>query len=246
MSAMVECVGVGVDVGVGVPAGVGQSLNEIHRLLHSPSHPLYPLLSRSLHIIQQALRLYLPPLPSPGSTSSPPNNPDPNPSSNIDKLGVSFNGGKDATIVLFLLFYIISTYPEADQQILRKRLLFIYFVDTKAFPAMIEYMSDIQQQFHIEYINYDCGYKDGMSDAVYTRNMRAILMGVRTGDPYTEHAEHFTPSSPDWPPFMRIYPLFHWKYTEGKIDIYLYFGHDCLLHSLAIIERMSNTVLSII
>jgi FAD synthetase len=44
--------------------------------------------------------------------------------------------------------------------------------------------------------------------------IKAIYMGVRGGDPHTDGMEHFSPSSPGWPPFLRINPILKWKYED--------------------------------
>lgn len=55
-------------------------------------------------------------------------------------------------------------------------------------------------------------YKEGMQDLVDNHGVKAVIMGVRVGDPFTEDAEHLTPSTAGWPAFLRVYPILLWDY----------------------------------
>lgn len=46
------------------------------------------------------------------------------------------------------------------------------------------------------------------------RELIAFVMGTRRNDPFAKELEHFSPSSPDWPPFMRVNPIIDWRYAE--------------------------------
>lgn len=46
-------------------------------------------------------------------------------------------------------------------------------------------------------------YKGGMKDVVEMLGTRAVFIGTRRGDPNAADQEHFIPSSPGWPLFMR-------------------------------------------
>jgi hypothetical protein len=39
--------------------------------------------------------------------------------------------------------------------------------------------------YGFEYTTYTCGYKDGMADLVANHGVKAVVMGMRRGDPYT-------------------------------------------------------------
>lgn len=43
---------------------------------------------------------------------------------------------------------------------------------------------------------------------------KAIFIGTRIGDPNTAGQEQFSPSSPGWPPFMRVNPILDWSYRD--------------------------------
>eukprot|EP00602_Paraphysomonas_sp_CaronLab_P001297 CAMPEP_0185022602 /NCGR_PEP_ID=MMETSP1103-20130426/5306_1 /TAXON_ID=36769 /ORGANISM="Paraphysomonas bandaiensis, Strain Caron Lab Isolate" /LENGTH=275 /DNA_ID=CAMNT_0027554739 /DNA_START=350 /DNA_END=1174 /DNA_ORIENTATION=- len=94
------------------------------------------------------------------------------------------------------------------------RIPVIYFDDPDTFSEMQDFMESCQETFGLDYLTYNCPFKDGVQNAVNSRNVKAIFMGVRRGDPHTMSAEHMDPSSVDWPAFMRVYPILSWSYTD--------------------------------
>jgi Phosphoadenosine phosphosulfate reductase family len=61
---------------------------------------------------------------------------------------------------------------------------------------------------------YAQSYKDGMADLVQQRSIKAVLMGQRYGDPWTDDMDDFTPSTKGWPEFMRVNPVLCWPYSH--------------------------------
>jgi len=45
-------------------------------------------------------------------------------------------------------------------------------------------------------------------------DMKAISVGVRSTDPYSEHLQPFTPTDKGWPDFMRVLPILNWDYND--------------------------------
>lgn len=149
--------------------------------------------SKSLSVITDALRLY-----------------------GCHSLALSFSGGKEACVMLFLLKYCVLQAGLGDDNPFRKSVKFLYFSDCDMFPEVESFLAEIQRELDIQLVTFSCSYKEGMTTAVSELGVKAVFMGVRIGDPYTETVQHFQPSSPSWPPFMRINPVMHWSYGEGK------------------------------
>lgn len=147
---------------------------------------------KSVEVINDALRLY-----------------------GCSTLGLSFSGGKEACVMLFLLKYCILK-SGLTGKILCDELKVIYFADANGFPEVESFIADLQKDLDMDMTSFSCSYKEGMGVAVRDMGIRGIFMGVRVGDPYTSSVEHFQPSSPSWPAFMRINPVTHWRYGEGK------------------------------
>ena len=53
-----------------------------------------------------------------------------------------------------------------------------------------------------------------MAQLVTEGGVKAVLMGSRATDPHCGDLEECSPSSPGWPPFMRVNPLLHWDYAD--------------------------------
>jgi FAD synthetase len=168
---------------------------EIEKILNEQeeSQPLTRYLKRSVQVIEDSLRLY-----GPGA------------------IAISFNGGKDATVSLHLLRYVLS--KQNLLHTLSNQLPVIYFDDPREFPEMVSFLNQTKEEFQLEYTVFNCSFKDGVRDLVESRGIKAIIMGVRYGDPMSETAEHWTPSSASWPAVMRIYPILHWKHSHGLIS----------------------------
>lgn len=165
-------------------------INAFDAIINDKSHAFHSTLQVALNVVTNALRLY-----------------------DVNSLGLSFNGGKDATITLHLLRYALS--KRGLLSALGTNLKILYFSDKKCFEELKVFMNETKIAFHLNYTVYECNYKDGMAEAV-NGGLKAIVMGVRKGDPYTDDAEHFTPSSLHWPAFMRIYPILHFNFHDGQ------------------------------
>ena len=54
-------------------------------------------------------------------------------------------------------------------------------------------------------------FRLGMESLV-ANNVKAVVMGQRSDDPWMDGLDAFTPSSDGWPAFMRINPILKWSY----------------------------------
>lgn len=61
---------------------------------------------------------------------------------------------------------------------------------------------------------YKCAFVEGVQDMLDKLKIKAIYMGVRGGDPHTEDLEHYSPSTPGWPAFLRVNPILRWTYED--------------------------------
>jgi FAD synthetase len=57
-------------------------------------------------------------------------------------------------------------------------------------------------------------FKDGLQDVVKRTNIKAVMMGTRSTDPYAEKLEKITMTTKDYPPLLRINPILYWTYEE--------------------------------
>ncbi|KAJ9559186.1 hypothetical protein OSB04_013800 [Centaurea solstitialis] len=140
----------------------------------------------------------------------------------VEEVAFSFNGGKDSTVLLHLLragYFLhqvdcglsngdlsshASTFPIRT----------IYFESPSAFPEINSFTYETASSYgvHLDILRQD--FKSGLEALLKSKPTRAIFLGVRIGDPTAVGQEQFSPSSPGWPPFMRVNPVLDWSYRD--------------------------------
>ncbi|KAL3906832.1 MAG: hypothetical protein SGILL_009117, partial [Bacillariaceae sp.] len=136
----------------------------------------------------------------------------------------SFNGGKDAVVILHLLraahakFYNSSSCSETTPT--RPRA--VYFNNQDEFPEVVSFLKTSVENYDLDMIAFDngVGFSSGLeilvqhnflpgSTAVFPM---AFVLGTRSSDPNAVGQDHFSPSSHWMPPFMRVNPILDWNY----------------------------------
>lgn len=118
---------------------------------------------------------------------------------------VSFNGGKDATVLLHLAR---AAYHRAGVGAPRC----VYWHESDCFAEVDTFVADTVERFGLQLQRYTGTFADGMADAVQ-HGCSAVLLGTRHVDPNGVGATAFQPSSRGWPNFMRVNPLLQWTYA---------------------------------
>jgi len=148
----------------------------------------------------------------------------------------SFNGGKDAVVILHLLRAAHANYYNytsaaaeggtvaARRKIVRPRV--IYFEHNDEFPEIIDFLHESVERYDLDMLAFDKGIKfqkglgvlvenndvgGGAASASYPYPL-AFVLGTRQGDPNAGNQAHFAPSSHYMPPFMRVNPVLEWTY----------------------------------
>ncbi|KAB1201481.1 FAD synthase [Morella rubra] len=137
----------------------------------------------------------------------------------IEEVAFSFNGGKDSTVLLHLLRAGYFLY-KGEQQSCSKEdikdfpIRTIYFESPSAFPEINSFTYDMVSKYGFQMDTIRQDFKSGLEALLKTKPIRAIFLGVRIGDPTAVGQEQFSPSSPSWPPFMRVNPILDWSYRD--------------------------------
>ncbi|MCL7048005.1 hypothetical protein MKW94_020291 [Papaver nudicaule] len=153
----------------------------------------------AIYVIQRALALY-----------------------KFEEVAFSFNGGKDSTVLLHLLragYYLHKKKPDHPSGTPKTcgekfPLRTIYFESPSAFPEINSFTYEAAETYglQIEVIRLD--FKSGLESLIKEKPTAAIFLGTRIGDPNAVGQEQFSPSSPGWPPFMRVNPILDWSYRD--------------------------------
>jgi FAD synthetase len=123
------------------------------------------------------------------------------------KMALSFNGGKDCTVVLELLSNVI---PLESVDIL-------FFDQGDEFKEIYEIIEkiNIHYKIQIQRIQAIDGIKKSLSKYLQKHKLDSIFLGRRYGDPYvTGDTIAIEPSSIDWPTITLINPILNWDYHE--------------------------------
>ncbi|KAJ4830046.1 hypothetical protein Tsubulata_022130 [Turnera subulata] len=136
----------------------------------------------------------------------------------IEEVAFSFNGGKDSTVLLHLLRagYFLHNGEQScpNGNLTNFPIRTIYFESSSAFPEINSFTYDTASRYGLQLDIITSDFKSGLENLLKANPIRAIFLGVRIGDPTAVGQEQFSPSSPGWPPFMRVNPILDWSYRD--------------------------------
>eukprot|EP00929_Paragymnodinium_shiwhaense_P074712 TRINITY_DN38241_c0_g1_i1.p1 TRINITY_DN38241_c0_g1~~TRINITY_DN38241_c0_g1_i1.p1 ORF type:complete len:549 (+),score=96.68 TRINITY_DN38241_c0_g1_i1:107-1648(+) len=135
-------------------------------------------------------------------------------------LAVSFNGGKDACVVLYLWMAAraassrVEAAKEEPESVSLVPQPVIFFDSSDEFAEVRDFVSWATEGLQLEILAVEGqSFKQGMVELV-AGGLRAVVMGQRRGDPWMDDVDVFSPSSEGWPAFMRVNPIIDWSYAH--------------------------------
>ena len=182
------------------------SLELYKKLMECEDSYIYPFIQDALHSLHHAYRLYGP-----------------------ENIIGSFNGGKDAAVILELMRAAHANYYQSlgnTMEPIRPRV--IYFNNELEFPQVYDFVKCTVERYDLDMIAFEEGisFVEGLTLLVennYPPQMDAhthksmpfplgFVLGTRTSDPNAGKQATFAPSSSYMPSFMRVNPVLQWTY----------------------------------
>ncbi|KAK9846826.1 hypothetical protein WJX84_007716 [Apatococcus fuscideae] len=140
---------------------------------------------------------------------------------------LSFNGGKDSTVLLHLVRAAVALKAREPQNLLASvetapqdapgglgGVLTFMFERTDDFKEIIEFGQLSDRLYDLKMNKLQGDFKPGLATFISEHSIRAILIGTRSSDPNAKGQDKFCPSSKGWPPFMRVNAVLDWEYED--------------------------------
>jgi FAD synthetase len=130
-----------------------------------------------------------------------------------NQIAVSFNGGKDCTVVLHQYSLMLNKkYSHLNKKPIF-RALFIH--NKPQFDNITEFINECVKHYEIDLIQIDGQIKHALEELKHSHpDIECIIMGTRFTDPYSSHLNDFSPTDPTWPVYMRCNPILNYSYKD--------------------------------
>lgn len=119
---------------------------------------------------------------------------------------LSFNGGKDCTVLLDL---VVQCLLERKQNV--SDISYIYVQPEEPFEEVEVFVKACEEHYNIVMQIYRGNLKTTLEKVLKDNTqLKACILGSRRTDPYCEHLNSFQPTDHGWPQLMRVSPLLDW------------------------------------
>ncbi|CCK72549.1 FMN adenylyltransferase KNAG_0K01850 [Huiozyma naganishii CBS 8797] len=149
------------------------------------------------------------------------------------EISFSYNGGKDCQVLLLLYlgclweFFVVqagkSQYALQFQLFPMHSLPSVFINLDETFPILYRFINESAARYHLELYESCPQCNDGPCDmpSQFRRFLdgpgegtRAIVIGVRYTDPFGDQLEPIQRTDSNWPDFVRLQPLLHWRLSN--------------------------------
>ncbi|KAL4704078.1 hypothetical protein ACJJTC_004424 [Scirpophaga incertulas] len=131
----------------------------------------------------------------------------------LDEVFLSFNGGKDCTVLLDLTFNVLQEIHTRRE--IQEKLKVVYIRTSKPFREIEDFVKEIQGHYGISLRVVEGEMKLTLEKLLERdSNLKACLMGTRRTDPYSEDLTFMQKTDSNWPQVIRVSPLLNWSYQQ--------------------------------
>lgn len=177
------------------------------------------------------------------------------------EISFSYNGGKDCQALLLLYlsciweFFVLTLqdcqYGRKYHAFPLKELPTVFIDQEQTFLTLEKFVSESSKRYCLSL--YESGRdteKDSSMAEAFEQylgvhpEMQAFVIGIRHTDPYASNLKTIQRTDADWPDFLRLQPLLHWK-LENVWSFLLYSNEPiCGLYGVGLtsIGGISNTI----
>ncbi|XP_044270845.1 FAD synthase-like isoform X2 [Tribolium madens] len=156
----------------------------------------------------------------------------------LENIFVSFNGGKDCTVLLHLVLTVVRRkYPQHSHPI-----PCLYVQSESPFPEQDEFIDLCKCYYNLKIMTLKSGIKDALAHTLQQfPNYKACFMGTRRTDPFSGDLSVFQMTDANWPQILRVSPVLDWHYSDIWDYLLLYKVPYCKLYDLGF-TSLGNTV----
>ncbi|ORX60508.1 adenine nucleotide alpha hydrolases-like protein [Hesseltinella vesiculosa] len=131
----------------------------------------------------------------------------------LDGVTLSFNGGKDCTVLLHLVAAVLSRKRLTQQD---KPIRTVYVTYPNPFPHVDAFVDVCAKRYHLDCVAIPGPMRQALQHYLDISHPKpkAIFVGIRRNDPYAENLTYFDPTDEGWPSFIRCHPIINWSFKQ--------------------------------
>ncbi|KFA76860.1 hypothetical protein S40288_10758 [Stachybotrys chartarum IBT 40288] len=160
-------------------------------------------LKKSMDIVQESFKRYRP-----------------------EEIAISWNGGKDCLVMLVVILASLArSFKPTDSTStpgmpdsppgFPERLRSVYIVSAHPFPEVDDFVVSSSAEYYLDTTKITLSMKEGLGVFLKDNSqVKAIFVGTRRTDPFSENLKEFDPTDSGWPPVMRLHSVLDWRLAE--------------------------------